>query len=38
MSTFGSIIEKQNDLFGRIARAFENTKKLESNKRFILDA
>ncbi|GAB1867339.1 Gag-pol polyprotein [Camponotus japonicus] len=40
MSTFTSNIEKQNDLFGRITRAFENAKKLGSDKmnRFTLDA
>jgi len=26
MSTFATLIERQNDLFGRIARALENTK------------
>lgn len=40
MSTFGAIIEKQNHLFGLIARAFDNTKKLGAEKfnKFSLDA
>ncbi|RLU14836.1 hypothetical protein DMN91_012723 [Ooceraea biroi] len=40
MATVGSTINKQNDLFGRIARVFINTKKLGTDKlnRFNLDA
>lgn len=32
MATFGSVVEKQNSLFGLIARPYENVKKLTSDK------
>lgn len=32
MATFGSIVEKQNNLYGLIARAFDNVKKLGNDK------
>jgi len=40
MATFEAVVEKQNELFGRIARAVENTKKLgiENLNRYTLDS
>ncbi|GAB1867750.1 Gag-pol polyprotein [Camponotus japonicus] len=32
MATFGSVVEKQNNLYGLIARSFDNVKKLGSDK------
>jgi len=40
MATFEAVVEKQHELFGRIARALENTKKLgiENLNRYTLDS